>query len=152
MERLPENTIERPPLELTNLSVQYLLQTAKWARFMAIAGFVGIGMLILFGFALLFGFSFLEEMEPVGRQVYPLCIIYWIMAILYFFPVFYLYRFADRTKEGIFEGDILWMESGFGNLKSMFKFMGVLTIVVISMYVLGLVLLIIASLVAGSLG
>jgi hypothetical protein len=56
------------------------------------------------------------------------------MAVLYYFPTQYLYNFAVKMKLAIQNSQQNNLEDGFENLKSLFKFTGILMIVVLSIY------------------
>ncbi|AMM52805.1 hypothetical protein TH61_07135 [Rufibacter sp. DG15C] len=124
--------------------MNFLYATAKWGKFLAIVGFVMIGFLILLG---IFGGSFMgavmnSSMEANGGAANPLAgamgaffaVFYLLFAVLYFFPVLYLYKFSTRMQTGLRAKDEGLVESSFENLKSLFKFMGVLTAVILGFY------------------
>jgi hypothetical protein len=75
-------------------------------------------------------------------------IVYILIAVLYYFPVSYLQKFSDQAKQAVTMNDQGMLNSGFANLKSLFKFMGIFTIVVISLYALILVIAIPVALLA----
>ncbi|HEX2921279.1 MAG TPA: hypothetical protein VHO50_08960 [Bacteroidales bacterium] len=68
-----------------------------------------------------------------------LAFVYIAIAVLFYFPVTYLYRFSVQMKPGLSSGDQPTVTSAFKNLKSMFRFMGIFAIVVLSLY--GVILL-----------
>jgi hypothetical protein len=117
----------------------YLLETTKWGSFLAIMGYIGMGFLCLAGFMVSIGFSLAGSSIDVGFPFWVLGIIYIIMAIVYYFPVTFLYRFSKNLKQGLLAGSNDLVTLGFENLKSLFRFMGILTIVVLSIYALFLV-------------
>ncbi|MBR9922370.1 MAG: DUF5362 domain-containing protein [Bacteroidetes bacterium] len=130
-------------LGLTQMAKNYLHETAKWARLLSIVGFVFIGLIVIMAlFAGAFLSSTMQEMQqsgiPFGGTF--ITIIYLAVAALYFFPTLYLYRFATRTKLAIETQDTDQLTSGLENLKSTFKFMGILMIVVLSIYALGIII------------
>ncbi len=126
---------------LTNEGRAYLLETAKWARFLAIVGFVFIGLMIIAG--IFMGSIMGSAMGAAGDMGMAgmmgggaMTVLYILLAALYFFPTLYLYRFATQTRaalSGTGGGDVT---QGLGNLKSTFKFMGILMIVIIALYAL----------------
>ena len=131
----------------------YLNETSKWAKFLAILGFIGIGFIVL---AALFAGAFLgSDAGRMGMRnaEFPLSpavitLLYLLFAVIYFFPVYYLYNFAVKMKNSLLSGDSALMRESFKNLKSHYKYIGILTIVVISLYILGIIYIIFA---AGSL-
>ncbi len=64
------------------------------------------------------------------------------IAALYYFPTTYLYRFSVSIKRGIEEHNFYDVTNGFENLKSLFKFMGILLIVTMIIYAVAIMLVI----------
>ena len=78
-------------------------------------------------------------------------IIYIVFALFYFFPVYYLYNYAKGTKQAIESGNSDVLTNALVNLKSHHKFLGILTIVMISLYILAFIgIIIFAASFAGS--
>jgi hypothetical protein len=118
----------------------YLLETSKWGKLLAIVGYIGIGLLILLGFGVLIGFSVMGKIAQTGFPMGILGIVYILIAVLYYLPVNYLNKFSNQMKQGLHSNDQQSVTSGFGNLKSLFKFMGIFTIVILSMYAIALII------------
>lgn len=131
-------------LHLTEESKSYLKETAKWAYFLAILGFIGIGVLVLI--ALFFGTIF-SKLSSFGGNASPMpmmagsfiTVIYLILAVLYFFPVYYLFQFASKAKAAFAVDNNEKLTESFQYLKSHYKFMGIMSIIMFSFY--GIVLL-----------
>lgn len=121
-------------LSITNESKNFLLTSCKWAKFLAIVGFVFLGLFVII--ALLIGFAGfpMQDMPTSGGMKYAMMLMYLLIALLYFFPTLYLYRFSTFVKQGIESNSTDLMTSGFENLKSCFKFMGVTMAVFIGFY------------------
>jgi hypothetical protein len=119
----------------------YLLETSKWGKFMAIVGYVGMGILILIALFMMFGLSKLSGLPGPGFPMGMFGLIYIVLAAMYYFPVTYLYQFSLKIKQGLNSDDFPTIVAGFSNLKSLFKFIGIFTIVVLSIY--GVLLLIV---------
>ena len=114
----------------------YLAETAKWGKFLAIVGFVFIGLMALFG--LFFG-SFMSnfaggELFPVSPMIFT--VMYLLIAALYFFPVLYLYRFSTKMQVALRLDNERDLTESFSNLKSLYKFMGIMTAVILGIYAL----------------
>ena len=109
--------------------------TSFWANFLSIIGFVYTGLLILMGLGFLIALPIIgNEIFPV--QVFPLNyigIIYIVIGLVYLIPTLYLNRFADKIKTALLNFQQIEFESGFKNLKSLFKFMGITTIIIITL-------------------
>ena len=124
-------------IRLNNLAKDVLKETSKWASFLSILGFIGIGFIVII--ALFAGtlFSTLPSSEGYGAIVGGIgfTIIYLLIAVLYFFPVMYLYKFAKGLKNGLSRNDEDELAEAFVNLKSHYKFIGILSIIMLSFYV-----------------
>ena len=116
-------------------SKEFLKETAKWTKFLAILGFVGIGLMVLGSLVMLFAPSSLMSNGdfPFGGKIF-LILLYLAFAVLYYFPISYLYQFSENTKKAIENNDNNAVRDAFEFLKSHYKFMGILTIILLSFY------------------
>lgn len=116
-------------------SKEFLKETAKWTKFLAILGFVGIGLMVLGSLVMLFAPSSLMSNGdfPFGGKIFMM-LLYLAFAVLYYFPIFYLYQFSENTKKAIENNDNNAIRDAFEFLKSHYKFMGILTIILLSFY------------------
>jgi len=132
----------------------HLAEAAKWARFLAIVGFVLCGLIVVIAF---FVGSFLAMMTNSYNEGYSstarltggmgvfVTIFYIGIAILFFFPYLFLFRFATRMKTALKTNDQHTLNTSFQNLKIMFRYVGILTIVMLSFYALAILMLIITA-------
>ena len=116
-------------------SKEFLKETAKWTKFLAILGFVGIGLMVLGSLVMLFAPSSLMSNGdfPFGGKIFMM-LLYLAFAVLYYFPISYLYQFSEKTKKAIENNDNNAIRDAFEFLKSHYKFMGILTIILLSFY------------------
>lgn len=128
----PTEGVLNRELIIDDFSKENLLETTKWMYFLSIIGFISIGLMALAGLVLLvFGQKFRSgTITGIG---------YIIGAGLYIFPLLYLYKSAVNFKKAIAFKDQLAVTDGFDNLKSHYKFIGIFTIIVLSIYVLMLI-------------
>lgn len=119
-------------MELNQNSVKYLSSIQKWTYFFAIVGFIGIVILLLVGLLAKAIFSAINPQMGAGATV--LGVIYIVFALIYFFPVLYLYRFSRFAKQAIQENNANLMEEALRNFKLHFHFIGVLTIAIFALY------------------
>ena len=131
-------------LSLNDLAVAALRESAKWCMFLAIVGFIGIGFMVLFGAFMSVAMSGIPEdsygsamgANPILALKAYFGIFYILIAALYFFPIYYLFKYATGTKQAIESGNSDVLSNALVNLKSHHKFLGITTIVVISLYIL----------------
>lgn len=133
-----DNDISNGENALSANSMKYLKETGKWAKFLAIIGFIGLGLMVIFS---LWGLTMGASMGSFGGafgagQLAGMSFAYLIMAALYFFPIYYLYKFGEKMGDSMRSSSSMSMESAFENLKSHYKFMGIFMIVILSIYVL----------------
>jgi hypothetical protein len=116
-------------------SKEFLKETAKWTKFLAILGFVGIGLMVLGSLVMLFAPSSLMSNGdfPFGGKIFMM-LLYLAFAVLYYFPISYLYQFSEKTKKAIENNDNNAIRDAFEFLKSHYKFMGILTIILLAFY------------------
>jgi len=140
-------------LQFTQQAQDFLRETAKWATFLSVMGFIGIGFMLLAGiFVSAMGSTIANAQASMG-QVSPfpmgaLGVIYIIMAIFYFFPIMYLFKFASNTKDALASNNTERLTTAFQNLKSHYKFLGILTIVFIAFFILAFIFGIIGGIAA----
>ena len=126
--------------ELCNNEVKsFLSETARWAKFLSIVGFVGLGLFVIMAVVMMAGVAAFASVLG-ATEAGLMGVIYILLAVVYFFPVLYLYRFSVSIKNSLEFGDEAEWNNGFMNLKKTFKFMGVFTIVILSIYVLALLI------------
>lgn len=141
-------------------SKDHLMEAATWARFLAIVGFVICALVAIAG---IFAASIIDQaMSRFGENEFGavnmkgfgtmLSFIYICIAVLYFFPCLFLFRFANGIKAAFnnYEQDAL--NKSFRNLKVMFRFVGILTIIVLCLYALGLLMTVVTGGAAGGGG
>ena len=116
-------------------SKEFLKETAKWTKFLSILGFVGIGLMVLGSLVMLFAPSSLMSNGdfPFGGKIFMM-LLYLAFAVLYYFPISYLYQFSENTKKAIENNDNNAIRDAFEFLKSHYKFMGILTIILLAFY------------------
>lgn len=120
----------------------YLGEIAKWAKFLSIVGFVMVGIMVIVS---LFAGTIMTYYGDVMGGGMPMMsgglvtVIYLLFALLIFFPYFYLYNFAKKMQVALRSSSQEELAKSFSNLKSCFKFVGILTIVMLSLYALAFI-------------
>ena len=141
-------------LHLDQQSVNYLKEAARWSRLLAIVGFIYCGLMAVCG---LFMGSMMTRimtssmggsdmaMSGVGTAFISFFIIF--MALILFFPAYYLFNFSSKVKRALQNNDQAVLTDSLRNLKSFFKFNGILVIIVLAFYALALISAIIGAMV-----
>jgi hypothetical protein len=125
-----ESKIEIGPEALNNLNV-----TRKWTTFLSVLGFIFLGLIIVAGLATsLFLTTFKSQQANLGIPEWLMFVVFIVIGILYFFPVFFLFRFSRNTRDGIQNQDPEKLAKGFRNLRLYFAYLGIMVILVITVY------------------
>lgn len=126
-------------LQLSNASQIYLNEAAKWGKFISIIGFIGCGIILILAFFVPTIYSSLSTLQGLPSQIASdstigITIVYLLMSVLLFFPCLFLYRFSTKMKLALKAVSQEKFDESFKNLKSLFKFYGIFTIVMLSIY------------------
>ena len=121
----------------------YIYETSKWAKFLSIIGFIICAFLALFALivpsilAALTAFSSGAVFARLGAGF--LTGFYLFGALLHFYPSLLLFKYSNLAKKAVLYGDQLSLSAALSKMKSFFKFWGILTIVIIALYILMIV-------------
>lgn len=142
---------------LSETTLEKLYHAARWAKFIAIIGFIGVGFLLLaamFIGPIMSGLNdinqelndgFSESATLTGISSTILAVVYGIMAVIYFFPVYYLFLFSNGIVTAYRKNDEERLNASFLSLKNHYKFIGILLLVLLSFYVLIFIIAIIGA-------
>ncbi|WP_163514870.1 DUF5362 family protein [Gelidibacter japonicus] len=142
-----KSAFETFELNLPPAILGFLKETSTWTYFLSILGFIGIGLMILGGLFFSLALNLMPGGNPyagLGVDMSYFGMIYVVIALFYFFPVLYLFNFSRKMKSALSSNNNDELTAAFSNLKSHYKFIGIFTIVIISIYVLIFVLAMIA--------
>lgn len=120
----------------------YLKTAAGWGLFLAVLGFIGIGLMVLAAIIMV-GIGVAGE-APSG-PIWGMALAYLIVALIYFLPTINLQRFAQRVRRSISQSNSQLLEQSMGNLAAFFKLVGIYTILIIALYII-----VVVSMVAGA--
>ncbi|WP_316823958.1 hypothetical protein [Pedobacter miscanthi] len=149
MEDFEKEVPQEVKLVVTEEMRSYFYDMSKWARFLSVVGFVVSAFLTLGSFGIGAAISanpaMLSQLGPLGAiGATGFTIFYLFLALLFFYPSLLLLRFSAKAKQGILFGDQENFSDSISHVKSLFKFWGVLTIILIASYFL-LLLAVLAS-------
>ena len=132
MDALDQNIeLSNDKLRINNSIKENLLVAAKWARFLAVIGFIFTGFM---GIASLF--MLVTSLASGFAPLMLMAVVYIGLTIVMIFPALYLIRFAGSTEKGLNSNKQSEFDYGIENLKSLFKFSGIYTIVLIALYII----------------
>ena len=129
----------------TNLS-----ETARWARFLAIVGFVFLLLMVLVG---IYSTLTINRFEDNYREMGGLgatgmfssagtgvALMYILMAVIWFFPLLFTLRFANHMQRALQNNDQELLAASFLNLKVCFRYLGIITVIFLALIALSMLL------------
>jgi amino acid transporter len=126
-------------LQLDSLGKSHLKEAARWARFLSIAGFVSLGLVLLIS-----AIAALTEVNSSGNNELSAAgytvgtvIGTGIMLLIFFFPCYFLLLFANKMNRALAAEDAASLNEAFKNLKITLRYVGVVTIIFIALFVIG---------------
>lgn len=141
MEDFENEVPQEVKLVVTEEMRSYFYDMSKWARFLSVVGFVISAFLTLgsfgIGAAVTANPGMLNQLGPLASiGATGITIFYLLLALLFFYPSLLLLRFSAKGKQGVLFGDQENLNDAIAHVKSLFKFWGVITIVLIASYFL----------------
>jgi hypothetical protein len=128
---------ELEQLTITSAAKGFLTETAKWCKFLSILSFVGLGLLLLSSFFINTIYSSMPQATTMPFNLgIAMTIVYLSIIAIYIFPIYYLYQFSIQLKKALISKDDETLANAFEMLKSHYKFVGVFTIIMLSIYIL----------------
>lgn len=130
-------------MKINAQSLEHLRQTARWTNFLSIVGFIMIGLMVIGMLGLIATQGQMSRSRyGGGLDTGIVILIYLIMIVVYFFPVYYMYQFSGKMKSAINQKDTMTFTTATDFLKKHFQFVGVLVIIGLSLYALAFLVLI----------
>jgi len=131
-------------LLVDNVAKQAFSETGSWGKFFAILMFISIVFMVLAGIGMIFflgamGSAYGAPGMSIGITT-GLGLFYVMLAALYIMPGIYLWRFSTMIKSSINSNDQTQFTNAIVNLKSCYKFFGIMTIVIMGLYIVGIVI------------
>lgn len=123
---------------LSENSKAHLLETTRWSKFLAIMGFVFMGLMFLGLISFFFSTPGFAGMTPGVAQMSVISMLIFVVFLtaIYIYPVLMLFKFSTQMKSGLMANNSSLVESAFRCQKNMFKYLGVVTIFSLAIYVL----------------
>jgi hypothetical protein len=120
---------------------KFLRETARWGRLLSIVGFVFCAILIIFAVFISSNFGAMTvpflNIAQSGDFGPVLISAIWILSALFLFlPCLYLFNFSAKMKKALTLQDQSALNISLKNLKSCFRFYGVLTLCMVGLYAL----------------
>jgi hypothetical protein len=135
-------------LEVTENAKAYLKTASSWTNFYAIMSFIGIGCYVLYAILMFTTNGIMSQSQvnmPFSGFSTLMGLFMLIIAIVQIFPALFLLWFSQKTKKALQEENTYALEEALQNLKSYWKFIGIVTIVGIAFAIIVIPITVIMS-------
>jgi uncharacterized membrane protein (DUF485 family) len=142
--------MEEKDLQLLEESKLYVSSMGKWMKFFAVLMTIALVFMALGCIGIMLFGSLIPLDMFGGLSLRWFGILYLILIILYIFPTLYLYRSSAAARLAVECDDNVQMVEFLRNNKSFWKFCGILTIVMLALYVVFIICMVIFAMAVGS--
>jgi hypothetical protein len=105
-----------------------------------VLGFILIGLFVIAGIATgMFLTTFSTTKETLGIPESMVIILFFVAGAISQFPVLFHFRFSKNIRDAVQNNDQQKFDRGIRNLKKYFTFIGILVIIALAAYALGLI-------------
>jgi len=126
---------------LTEPMQKFLRESSPWMRFIGIVGFIGSGICAVFGLISLFFSNSLSLIEDfTNTPVWLMSLTYALTGVVMFFPSFFAYKAGTMIKKFIYSNVDADLEDALKNNKALWKFYGIMTIILLAFIPLVIIL------------
>ena len=112
-------------LQITDTIRQYWRQSSQWGLFFSVLGFIYLGLLVI---------SLLSAQSVAGFGMSLIMLL--IVGVIVFIPTWLMFKFSQEVKKGVEHDSTTNVQEGFSQLRRLYQFAGILTIVILSLYVI----------------
>ncbi len=114
----------------------YLYSIGKWMKFFFVLMIISIAMTVLGGLACMVTSPLMGDIQNLNMPFWIIGILYLACAVVYIFPTLYLKRAANAADLAIHSNSNEAVLDFLKNNKSLWKFCGIFTIVIMSLCIL----------------
>ena len=141
-------SIPHDPAILTAKMVDSLRRTRGWVRLLAILGFCMCGLLVLLAAGVLLLGSFSDDIVPFEAGF--IAFLYVFFAFVYAVPSLYLFQYGGAIGKIRDDGDrVRRVEEALELQRAFWKFMGVLAILMVVLWLVAMTVAVIAAMMSG---
>ncbi|MBE9601846.1 hypothetical protein [Pedobacter sp. MC2016-24] len=153
MENLEEEHFEAQ-LVITEEIRSYIYETAKWTKFLSIVGLVFaafLAVLALSANGIMQGLATAAPGNPLVQLGATFLTVYFLaISLILFYPSFLMFKYSNAANTAVLYADQENLTVAMKNMKSIFKFWGIIAIVILTLNILSVVLTVVAKIGGGA--
>lgn len=149
---MEENTIDtpiqsEPEIKVSEIQKSYFAEIGKWSKFMGILYAICFGIIAVLGVIFIILSSDIGEItEGLSAAIYGIILV--VASVICIFPTIFLLKAAKGFKDGIKDCDTEKFEDGVKNTKSLYKFLGIYSIIALAFAGISIIVAIVAMIIA----
>lgn len=137
-------------LAIDGVGEMHLKETARWARFLGIVGFVLTALIAVMAFAFPAFLSGSMRGNPyatggLSAMTGMITVIYLLIAVFMFAVSYFIFKFGTATKAALLQSDQAGLNEGLLNLKRCFRLYGIVTVIYIAFIVLAVLVTVVSG-------
>ena len=148
-ELVEESGQQQEQLVVTEEIRSYIYETAKWTKFLSVVGLVFSVFLALMAFsanAIIEGLMVAAPANPLIQMGTAFLTAYFLfISLMLFYPSFLLFKYSNAANTAVLYADQENFTTAMRKMKSVFKFWGIVAIIVLALYILSFLLVIVAK-------
>lgn len=125
-----------PKMHINEMSLISLSETRKWTLFFAILGIIGIVLMVVLAIVMMVLLPAMNQGIQMPVPAGVLGFVYLFIAAIYLMPVIYLLQFSSRIKAATTTRDSKILGQALRSLMLHFRTVGIITIIIIFLYIL----------------
>ena len=125
---------------ITPRMIELLGKTRPWVLLMAIMGFIGTGLMVIVGIVMAMMTALGADDAQLAGMGGILGVVYLFIAVIYFFPCWFLMKYAGAIRNLVDGGGAGAMEEALDRQYSFWRLVGTIMAVVMAIYALILVI------------
>lgn len=133
-----DHSEEPQNLQVDDTTRANLHELGRWSKFLAILMFIMMGLMVVFS---IFMSTTMATSLGLGGAMagIGIAMLYLLLAAMYFYPSFALYKYAVLMKRALKTEDQVSFNSAINWLKNSFKYVGIFMIILIGIYILAFI-------------
>lgn len=141
--RPPQADLTRPPATaaagITPRMIELLSKTRPWVLFIAILGLIATGLLVVAGLGMAAMMAVTGGSAQAAGMGIGMGLLYLLFAVIYFFPCWFLLKYAGAIRKLVDGGGGPAMEEALDRQYAFWRLVGILTVVTMVIYVIILI-------------
>ena len=134
---------DKPAIAVDETVKAYMLEMGRWTKFLAIFMFVIMALMILSGLAMMMLMPAIYTEQgagPIAGGIFGgvFFLIYIVYVAVFFYPTWALLKYATTIKRALATFDQHLFRTAMRYLKNYFLYTGILIIVIMAVYILGI--------------